>query len=60
MLELDVDTVQMNDLVEAVVSQMVQDPDAKRDRRREHALKAIATLQEKGRVALADGAVVLL
>jgi hypothetical protein len=52
--------VAANDLIEAVVNQMLLDPDAKKDRRRELAHKAISTLQDKNRIALESGAVRLV
>lgn len=51
--------VPVNTLIEACVNQMVLDP-AKRDRRREVAVRAIEALQVANRLSLADGVVKVL
>lgn len=49
--------VPVNALIEACVNQMVLDPEAKRDRRREVAMRAIESLQASNRLSLASGVV---
>lgn len=60
MADLGDGMVSSNELIEAAVNQMIKDPDAKKDRRREMVLKAIATLQDKNRVVLDAGNVRLV
>lgn len=52
--------VPVNSLIEACVNQMVLDPAAKRDRRREIAVRAIESLQAANRLDLAGGSVRVL
>lgn len=54
------DDVAVNTLIEACVNQMVVDPNAKRDRRREVVLRAIESLQGANRIGILNGNVVLL
>jgi hypothetical protein len=51
------DEVDANTLLEAAVNQMLKDPDAKRDRRRELAARALDKLREANRVVFTNGAV---
>ena len=55
-----VDDVPVNALIEACVNQMVHDPEAKRDRRREVAMRAIESLQASNRLDLTGGKVRVL
>lgn len=51
------DDVDANTLLEAAVARMLKDPDAKRDRRRELAARALEKLRDSNRVVFANGAV---
>ena len=55
--ELGTDAVDANTLLEAAVGQMLADPDAKRDRRREKAMQALNSLQTSNRVVFVQGGV---
>lgn len=57
MTEFGSDEVGANALLEAAVNQMLKDPDAKRDRRRELAARALEKLREANRVVFANGTV---
>lgn len=52
--------VPANTLIEACVNQMVLDPEAKRDRRREVTMRALETLQASNRLKIASGVVHVL
>lgn len=58
--DLGGDGVPVNSLLEACVAQMLLDPEAKRDRRREMTLRAFEALQGANRVKALDGMVVVL
>lgn len=60
LIDLGGDQVPVNALIEASVNQMVLDPTAKRDRRREVVTRAIQSLQVANRISLADGVVEIL
>lgn len=54
------DEIAVNDLIEGCINQMVLDPNAKRDRRREVVLRAIEGLQLANRVGINAGNVTVL